>query len=165
MPTFYTHLSSPIGPLLLTSDGHTITRLQMMGKTPHKNIPASWIESEEPFAEVQRQLHAYFEGHRHAFNLPLAPAGTAFQQRVWTALREIPFGTTCTYGDLARHVGQPRAAQAVGAANGQNPIAILIPCHRVIGADGSLVGYAGGLDRKRYLLCLEAEHSGLFAPS
>ena len=165
MPTVYTHLASPLGPLLLTSNGRQITRLRMTGKTPRKDIPASWIESEGPFVEVRQQLHAYFDGHRHAFDLPLAPAGTAFQKRVWTALQAIPFGTTCTYGALARHLGQPRAAQAVGAANGQNPIAILIPCHRVVGADGSLTGYAGGLDRKRYLLRLEAEHSGLFAAS
>ena len=164
MPTVYTHLASPLGPLLITSNGHKITRLQMAGKTP-RNIPSTWTESEEPFADVHRQLCSYFEGHRHAFNIPLGPAGTAFQRRVWTALQQIPFGATCTYGDLAHRLGHPRAAQAVGAANGQNPIAILIPCHRVVGADGSLTGYAGGLDRKQYLLRLEAKHSGLFAAS
>lgn len=171
MPTFYTRLASEIGPLLLTSNGHAITRLQMhetsrrqmSGTDAPVEISAGWTESGDPFVEVERQLRAYFDGHRRSFDLSLAPTGTPFQQRVWAALQNIPFGTTCTYGDIARQIGQPRAAQAVGAANAQNPIALLIPCHRVVGADGSLTGYAGGLDRKRHLLRLEATRSGLFA--
>lgn len=110
---------------------------------------------EEPLAAAARQLTAYFAGELREFDLPLAPRGDEFHQRVWALLQEIPYGQTRSYGDLARALGDRHLAQAVGAANGRNPIAIVIPCHRVIGSDGTLVGYAGGLDRKRYLLALE----------
>ena len=116
-----------------------------------------WAESRAPFKEAVRQLDAYFAGRLRQFDLPLATGGTAFQQRVWRALRDIPYGETVSYGELARHIERPAAVRAVGAANGQNPISIVIPCHRVIGADGSLTGYGGGLERKRHLLDLEAE--------
>ncbi|HET9633327.1 MAG TPA: methylated-DNA--[protein]-cysteine S-methyltransferase, partial [Terrabacter sp.] len=108
-----------------------------------------------PFASAVTQLDAYFSGSLTTFDLPLAPRGDAFHQRVWALLREIPYGETRSYGQLATALGDRNLAQAVGTANGRNPIAIVVPCHRVIGADGSLVGYAGGLDRKRFLLALE----------
>ncbi|GAA2509595.1 methylated-DNA--[protein]-cysteine S-methyltransferase [Pilimelia columellifera] len=112
-------------------------------------------EAHPVLAAVASQLDEYFAGRRTSFDLPLRPAGGVFERRVWSALREIPHGQTRSYGQVARQLGQPLAAQAVGAANGRNPIAVIIPCHRVIGADGSLTGYAGGLDRKRFLLDLE----------
>jgi methylated-DNA-[protein]-cysteine S-methyltransferase len=110
----------------------------------------------EPFGTAADQLAAYFAGRLTEFSLPLAPAGTPFQRRVWAGLQEIPYGDTWSYGQLAGKVGNPAAVRAVGLANGRNPIAVVIPCHRVIGADGSLTGYGGGLDRKRFLLDLEA---------
>lgn len=161
---FYTILKSPVGRLLVTSDGTHVTRLSM--EPTHQrgfDVPTTWTASDAPFRDVRTQLEDYFSGTRRTFDLPLAPAGTAFQRRVWDALQGIPYGQTASYGDVARRIGQPLAAQAVGAANGRNPIAIVIPCHRVVGADGSLTGYAGGVVRKRQLLRLEAQHSGLFA--
>jgi methylated-DNA-[protein]-cysteine S-methyltransferase len=115
----------------------------------------AWVESAAPFGEPIRQLKAYFAGTLRQFDLPLAPAGTPFQQTVWQALREIPYGETVSYGQLARGIGRPAAVRAVGAANGRNPLAIVVPCHRVIGSDGRLVGYGGGLPAKSMLLELE----------
>ncbi|MFO1076322.1 MAG: methylated-DNA--[protein]-cysteine S-methyltransferase [Planctomycetota bacterium] len=109
---------------------------------------------------ARRQLAEYFAGARTRFDLELAPAGTPFQQRVWRALCAIPFGSTCSYGHIAARIGKPTASRAVGAANGRNPIAIVVPCHRVVGGDGTLTGYAGGLDKKRWLLALEARALG-----
>jgi methylated-DNA-[protein]-cysteine S-methyltransferase len=117
------------------------------------------------FAELRSQLDAYFGGELREFELPLAPEGAEFEQRVWRVLQTIPYGTTTSYGAIARQLNSPNAARAVGTANGRNPIAIVIPCHRVIGADGSLTGYGGGLARKRLLLELESSHSGLFEPT
>ncbi|PEN11468.1 cysteine methyltransferase [Longibacter salinarum] len=159
----YTIIDSPLGPLLVTSDGEAITGLRMASDDDSFDIPTGWRQTNAPFAEVREQLDAYWAGTLRTFDVPLAPGGTPFQQKVWTALGSIPYGTTCTYGAIAQRIGQPRAAQAVGAANGQNPIAIVIPCHRVVGHDGSLTGYAGGLDRKRTLLRHESQNSGLFA--
>jgi methylated-DNA-[protein]-cysteine S-methyltransferase len=119
-----------------------------------------WIETAAPFGEAVRQLDAYFAGTLRQFDLPLAPAGTPFQQRVWQGLREIPYGETVSYKELARWIGRPSAVRAVGAANGQNPLAIVIPCHRVIGSDGRLVGYGGGLAAKSALLELERRVAG-----
>jgi methylated-DNA-[protein]-cysteine S-methyltransferase len=119
-------------------------------------IPADARHDPPAFAEAEAQLRSYFAGERTTFDLPLAPRGTPFQLRVWEALREIPYGETATYGELAAAVGKPSAVRAVGAANGSNPIAVIVPCHRVIGADGTLTGYGGGLERKRILLDLEA---------
>ncbi|MDX1983869.1 MAG: methylated-DNA--[protein]-cysteine S-methyltransferase, partial [Bryobacteraceae bacterium] len=110
-----------------------------------------------PFREVIRQLDAYFKGALHDFDVPLAPLGTPFQRNVWSALREIPYGRTISYGELARRIGNPSASRAVGLANGSNPIAIIVPCHRVIGANGKLTGFGGGLDVKRKLLDLERQ--------
>jgi methylated-DNA-[protein]-cysteine S-methyltransferase len=146
-------MDSPIGPLLLLGEAAALTGLYM---APHDPDPA-WRHDPEPFAAAVEQLEQYFAGERTEFDLPLELHGTAFQLRVWSLLREIPFGETTTYGALADRLGNPRAVRAVGLANGRNPISVIVPCHRVIGADGTLVGYGGGLDRKRALLAHEAE--------
>jgi methylated-DNA-[protein]-cysteine S-methyltransferase len=148
--TVYDTIDSPLGELLLAGDGRALTAVHMDGAPG-----AAWRRDPAPFRDAADQLRAYFAGELRDFDLPLAPHGTAFQQRVWSALREIPYGRTISYAELAASVGRPRAARAVGAANGQNPIAIVIPCHRVIGAAGALTGYGGGLERKRMLLDLE----------
>jgi methylated-DNA-[protein]-cysteine S-methyltransferase len=158
--TYYTYLDSPIGRLLLTSDGTSLTGLYM---EPHRHGPENaesregWVRDDEaaPLPLARQQLTDYFAGSRQRFDLPLAAQGTAFQQRVWKELLEIPFGQTWSYGELARRIGQPNASRAVGLANGRNPISIIVPCHRVIGANGKLVGYGGGLERKTWLLQLE----------
>jgi methylated-DNA-[protein]-cysteine S-methyltransferase len=152
----YTHLDSPIGELLLTGDGRALHGLHMQAGRKPMTIRPNWIADDEPFAEARDQLAEYFEGRRVEFDLPLAPTGTPFQRRVWEALRGIPYGRTASYGEIARQVGVPSAPRAVGVANGLNPIAVIVPCHRVIGADGSLTGYGGGLERKQLLLDLEA---------
>jgi methylated-DNA-[protein]-cysteine S-methyltransferase len=155
-PTLYATLDSPIGDLLLAGDGETVRGLYMQAGPSAFSIPASWRRADEPFAAARDQLGEYFAGERSAFELALAGAGTPFQERVWRALLEIPYGETISYGELARRIGRPDAVRAVGMANGRNPISIIVPCHRVIGADGALTGYAGGLERKRFLLDLEA---------
>ncbi len=149
--TYVTILDSPVGQLILTSDGTSLTRLLF-----HGDPDPAWSREACPVLdEAVSQLRAYFAGERTTFDLPLAPTGTPFQLLVWASLREIPYAQTISYGELARRVGQPTAARAVGLANGRNPISVVVPCHRVIGADGSLTGYGGGLDRKRTLLDLE----------
>jgi methylated-DNA-[protein]-cysteine S-methyltransferase len=161
--TYYTRVETPVGTLLLVgaSEG---SRLALRGiyfdGAPHGSgaVPAAAREDPAAFAEVKAQLDDYFDGRRSAFDLPLAPAGTEFQRRVWTALSAIPYGTTTTYAAIARSIGKPRAVRAVGAANAKNPLSIVVPCHRVIGRDGTLTGYAGGLPRKRRLLELESTH-------
>jgi methylated-DNA-[protein]-cysteine S-methyltransferase len=157
MVTYYSYMDSPLGTLMLVSDGRSLTGLYMMGHEGAHGPGSSWLHQDEaaPFAEARQQLAEYFAGLRKQFDLPLDMEGTDFQREVWWALREIPFGETISYGELARRVGRPQGAQAVGAANGRNPISIIVPCHRVIGADGSLVGYGGGLPRKELLLRLE----------
>ena len=150
-PTYTVTVDSPVGPLLLTSDGTALTRL-LFGGEPDP----SWSTGPCPVLErATVQLGEYFRGERTGFDLPLAPAGTPFQLAVWQALRDIPYAATINYGQLAARVGNPRASRAVGLANGRNPISIVVPCHRVIGADGTLTGYGGGLERKRALLDLE----------
>jgi methylated-DNA-[protein]-cysteine S-methyltransferase len=151
--TVYTIVPSPIGDLVLTSDGTAITGVYM-GEPPHGIDPA-WQEDPAPFRVAVEQLGAYFAGERQSFDLDLAPVGTAFQLRVWQALRSIPYGETRSYGQLAAEIGRPGASRAVGAANGSNPLSIVVPCHRVIGADGSLTGFGGGLPRKKWLLEME----------
>ena len=151
--TAYDTIDSPIGPLLITAADGALTRLYM---APFDIDPA-WEHDPAALAAPARQLAEYFAGERQAFELELRPAGTAFQRAVWDLLLEIPFGETTTYGALAATLGDPRKVRAVGLANGRNPISIIVPCHRVIGADGSLVGYGGGLERKRTLLAHEAE--------
>jgi methylated-DNA-[protein]-cysteine S-methyltransferase len=143
---------SPIGPLIVVSDGVGLVGLHFAGWAPPST---SKQRSDDVLLETARQLDAYFAGQLKSFDLPLRPKGTPFQLRVWSALRDIPFGETRSYGQLAVAIGDPSATRAVGAANGRNPIAIVVPCHRVIGADGSLTGFGGGLERKRFLLRLE----------
>jgi methylated-DNA-[protein]-cysteine S-methyltransferase len=180
--TFWTVLPSPIGELLLTAGEHGITRLYMAPLDGGPHVPAAGWRRDDGglLKDAAAQLDAYFAGELRDFDLPLAPAGSPFQLRVWSALREIPYGTVTSYGQLAVRLGYPTGARrgprpteqqaagapkrtdrsalgarAVGMANGRNPISIIVPCHRVIGANGTLVGYGGGLDRKRHLLTLE----------
>jgi methylated-DNA-[protein]-cysteine S-methyltransferase len=154
----HSYLATPIGDLLLTGDGHSLTGLYT---AEHGRPPVELGErSDQGLAEVRRQLLEYFAGERSDFELALAPAGTPFQQRVWHQLRQIPLGQTRSYGQLALDLGQPAAARAVGTANGRNPISIVVPCHRVVGSTGELIGYAGGLTTKRWLLDHEREVAG-----
>ena len=150
--TFHTQIPSPIGPLQLIGNGEALQGLYMHPYNP----PDDWRESAEPFADAIAQLNEYFAGERTEFDLKLDMRGTQFQKDVWNALLTIPYGETRSYGEIAKQIGRPDRARAVGSANGSNPISIIVPCHRVIGADGSLVGYGGGLDRKRFLLDHEA---------
>lgn len=156
-PRYYHEMPAPIGALTLVSDGTHLTAVHMR---PAAEVRARTrgplIESAAALQEARAQLAAYFAGELQQFTLPLKAAGTEFQQRVWQALTRIPYGATTSYGAIAREVGAPGSARAVGAANGQNPIAIVVPCHRVIGADGRLVGYGGGIERKTWLLAHEA---------
>jgi methylated-DNA-[protein]-cysteine S-methyltransferase len=151
----HTTIDSPIGELLLKGDGRALTGLYMSGGKFAPAIFDQWERDDDAFGEVRAQLGAYFAGELTEFDVPMAPAGTAFQLSVWKALGEIPYGTTQSYGQLAARVGNVRACRAVGLANGRNPISIIVPCHRVIGASGTLTGYGGGLERKRQLLDLE----------
>lgn len=157
----YTTVESPIGELLLLGDEQALHGLYMQdGRRPTRIAP-SWEPSAEPFAAVRGQLGEYFDGRRTTFDVPLVMDGSPFERRVWHALQEIPYGETVSYGEIAQRVGQPSAARAVGLANGRNPIAVIVPCHRVIGANGTLTGYGGGLERKRLLLELENGQSRL----
>ena len=151
-------VESPIGRLLLAGEGGTLSLLHMQDgpRARRRAIPAAWTQNDAAFANARRQLGEYFAGARRRFDLPLEPAGTEFELTVWAALQEVPYGETVSYGELAARIGHADAARAVGVANARNPIAVIIPCHRVIGADGSLTGYGGGLERKRLLLDLEA---------
>jgi methylated-DNA-[protein]-cysteine S-methyltransferase len=154
---YRTTFDSLVGRLLLVSDGTALAALlfddgRASGRLAGPAVPNDTVA---PFPQARRELAEYFAGHRTVFEIPLAPRGTPFQIRVWEALCRIPCGTTASYRDIARAVGSPRAVRAVGAANARNPLAILVPCHRVIGSDGTLTGYAGGLARKRVLLDLE----------
>ena len=150
----HTVVRSPIGPLTVVADGGALVRLAM--SPPGRFVDAEiGARSDEGFDDVVGQLGEYFAGERTAFDLPLRPAGSAFERAVWDQLTRIPYGETRSYGCVAAAVGEPGGAQAVGAANGRNPLAIVVPCHRVIGSNGSLVGFGGGLPRKRFLLDLE----------
>jgi methylated-DNA-[protein]-cysteine S-methyltransferase len=156
MNLHHTTIDSPIGELLLTQADGELTGLYMQaGRKPAIPDPAS-REDAEALGETVTQLREYFAGERRDFTMPLAPHGNEFELRVWEALREIPYGETVSYGEIARRIGAPTAARAVGLANGRNPISVIVPCHRVIGSDGSLTGYGGGLPRKRYLLDMES---------
>ena len=148
----YAELATPVGPLLIAADQQRLKRIafqRKQGAPPPAGRPSSLIR------DTTRQLEEYFAGRRRTFDLPLAPDGTTFQQKVWTALQEIPYGETISYGELARRIGLAGAARAVGLANGSNPLPIVIPCHRVIGSNGTLTGYGGGLPIKQALLSLE----------
>ena len=152
----YTTLDSPIGELLLVGDGQALHRLHMQDAGQRVAIDPSWECCEEAFADVCGQLLEYFDGARREFDVQLVLGGNPFELRVWEALCEIPYGETVSYGQIAEAIGQTGAARAVGLANSRNPIAVVVPCHRVIGANRTLTGYGGGLERKRLLLELEA---------
>jgi methylated-DNA-[protein]-cysteine S-methyltransferase len=159
-----TVVDSPVGPLTLVAADGVLAGLYM---TEQRHRPPGEVLGEpvedpdgQPFAVASRQLREYFDGERTEFDLELALDGTAFQRRVWAALRNIPYGQTISYGQLADQIGQPSASRAVGLANGKNPIGIIVPCHRVVGANGSLTGYGGGIERKRFLLAHERRVSG-----
>jgi len=152
----YARLQSPVGPLLLAATEKGLRYLHFdRGSLPQPRRGEIWIESEETLRPYMEQLLAYFHGQRRDFNFELDLQGTPFQKKCWEALRRIPYGATCSYADLAREVGSPRAFRAVGQANHNNPVAIVVPCHRVVGADGSLTGYGGGMGIKEKLLRLE----------
>ena len=156
--TFYAYYKSPLGLILLTGLGSALTGLHFVGEKYYPGIAPTW-QSDENFNVIKiamAQLDEYFAGKRQSFDLALAPEGTEFQRQVWRALTTLRFGETASDAQLAQRIGNPNAVRAVGAANGRNPISIVIPCHRVIGADGSLTGYAGGLARKEALLRLES---------
>lgn len=156
-PVCYCWWNSPLCLFLLTSDGASLTGLFMEGHRHGPQPGADWIEQEDlaVLVEAKRQLESYFCGTRTQFDLPIAPEGTEFQRRVWTELLHIPYGDTISYGELARRIGNPAAVRAVGLANGRNPISLIVPCHRVIGANGRLTGYGGGIARKEALLTFE----------
>ncbi|HTA15108.1 MAG TPA: methylated-DNA--[protein]-cysteine S-methyltransferase [Solirubrobacteraceae bacterium] len=153
-------MDSPIGSLTLTAIDGELTGVHMSEQRHIPQIPAAYRRDDAGLAHVVEQLDAYFAGELLSFDLPMRMHGTEFQRRVWASLCEIPYGETISYGELARRVGNPKASRAVGLANGRNPVAIIVPCHRVIGADGSLTGYGGGLERKVWLLEHEARGSG-----
>jgi methylated-DNA-[protein]-cysteine S-methyltransferase len=159
----YTVIDSPIGAMPCARDEIGITTLLLPEGRGRAEPAADWVRDDPAFDDVRSQLDEYFAGTRTEFDLPLHMIGTAWQKRVWAELLTIPCGETTSYGELAGRLGVPHAARAVGAANGQNPVPIIVPCHRVIGANGSLTGYGGGLDAKRWLLGHEAQHTGLFA--
>lgn len=152
--TSYTTVDSPVGRLRLVADESGLRRLEFE-KDRFRDAPEDWREDAHALRDVSSQLAAYFAGRRKVFDFPLAPEGTPFQLQVWERLVEIPYGETISYGTLAQRVGNPAASRAVGLANGRNPIAIVIPCHRVIGSNGTLTGYGGGLPNKQKLLALE----------
>jgi methylated-DNA-[protein]-cysteine S-methyltransferase len=156
--THYTIIDSPIGKLTLTAERNALTAVLFARTDGTATLDAAWQhdDAHPVLAKARIQLGEYFAGKRTRFNLPLEPAGTAFQRAVWDALLDVPFGATSTYGALAAQVGRPKAARAVGGAVGDNPIAVVIPCHRIIGKDGSLTGFGGGLPRKTILLQLES---------
>lgn len=162
--TFFTKLSSPIGELLALSDGESLTGLYYENHRRGPTQAANWRHDAGPFQRLQAELAAYFAGELDKFSLPLAPRGTEFQREVWNELLRIPRGKTLTYGELAAKVGNPKAVRAAGAANARNPISIVIPCHRVIGANAAPTGYAGGIERKQWLLRHEARQQACLAP-
>lgn len=152
---YWCETDSPVGRLLLAGSAQALQRVYFQAGPQPLRAPATWRHDPAPFGEPLAQLREYFAGARRTFHLSLAPAGTPFQLAVWSALQAIPYGDTVSYGELARRLGRPGSARAVGLANGTNPLPIIVPCHRVIGADGSLTGFGGGLNIKRALLSLE----------
>ena len=158
---YYCYVDTPIGELLLAGTENALSLIGFPKGSMRRDPGPDWIFKEEPFEKVRQQLREYFEGKRREFDIPLSLAGTDFQLSVWHELREIPYGTTVSYGEVAKRIDNPKAVRAVGAANGRNPIPIIVPCHRVIGSHGDLTGFGGGLDTKEALLRLEAEHTSL----
>jgi methylated-DNA-[protein]-cysteine S-methyltransferase len=159
--TTYTRLKTPLGTLLAIATGGTLVGLHFEGGQHVPEIERNWREDPKavPFAECARQLSEYFAGKRMCFDLPLAPHGTPFQERVWREIARVPHGETITYGELAARAGSPGSARAAGAATGRNPLSLVVPCHRIVGTGGALTGYAGGIGRKEKLL----EHEGALA--
>lgn len=157
MTTHYAITDSPIGELLVLGDREKVHGLLMNGDGDFDDRKLDLTQDQDAFADTIKQLAQYFAGDRDTFELPLEPTGTEFQRAVWNALEQIPYGETRSYGQIAVQVGRPKAARAVGMANNRNPIAVIVPCHRVIGSGGALVGYAGGLERKTWLLDHERE--------
>lgn len=157
---YYNHMDSPIGRLLLAGEEDGISLISFPTGSRARAAEPGWRRNPAPFAEAERQLGAYFAGELTEFVLPLAPQGTPFQLSVWQALCRIPYGETVSYGAIAQAIGRPSASRAVGAANGANPLPIVVPCHRVIGSTGKLTGFGGGLDTKAALLGLERSHAG-----
>ncbi len=155
----YTLVDSPLGPILVAGDGQGLRRINFQAGNAPVVIPADWERDDAALHDAAGQLRAYFAGRLHAFELTLNPQGTPFQQQVWRELRAIPYGETRTYGHLAERLGRPTASRAVGAANGRNPLPIVVPCHRVIGSTGKLTGFHGGLHLKDFLLGLERRHA------
>ncbi len=160
--TRYARFATPLGTMFAVAIDGRITRLDFIDAKYAPPIAGDWIEDPKssPLKECAAQIAEYFEGRREAFDLPVHPQGTDFQQRVWRQIARVPFGKTTTYSELARRAGAPGSARAAGAATGRNPIGVVIPCHRIVGADGSLTGYAGGLDRKTRLLEIEGVLKG-----
>jgi methylated-DNA-[protein]-cysteine S-methyltransferase len=152
----YTEIDSPIGRLLIHGTDKGVSGILMTKHGRFEEKRADWRRDDARWSGVAKQLREYFAGRRRDFDFPLDVRGTDFQKKVWKALRSIPFGRTVSYGDIAKKIGNPKAMRAVGLANGKNPVAVVVPCHRVIGADGSLTGYGGGLERKKILLDLES---------
>jgi methylated-DNA-[protein]-cysteine S-methyltransferase len=148
-------VDSPVGPITLLATDDRLTGLYLSEQRHPPAADQFGAPDDGPFAAAAAQLSEYFAGRLTSFDLPVTRTGTAFQRLVWSALQDIPYGTTVSYGELAAAIGRPSAARAVGLANGRNPVSIVVPCHRVVGSDGSLTGYGGGLERKRYLLALE----------
>ena len=156
---YYCYLETPIGELLLAGEDDALCLVSFPEGSMRRDPDPDWIYNEKPFAAARQQLAEYFAGERRTFDLPLKLSGTEFQMSVLHALQQIPYGETTSYADIAERIGRPKAVRAVGAANGRNPIPIIVPCHRVIGSHGDLTGFGGGLDTKEALLRLEAEHS------
>lgn len=156
---YYCYLNTPIGELMLAGDDDALCIVEFTEDGVRREPEAGWTHAEEPFADARKQLTAYFAGELTDFDLRLRPGGTDFQLQVLDELQKIPYGTTTSYGTIAQRIGRPKAVRAVGAANGRNPIPIVIPCHRVIGSNGDLTGFAGGLPIKKALLRLELENS------
>ena len=156
---YYCYLETPIGDLLLAGDEDALSLIGFPEGSMRREPEPDWIFSDKPFAAAREQLTAYFAGERKSFDLNLNPVGTEFQLQVLDELQKIPYGITASYGDIAKRIGRPKAVRAVGAANGRNPIPIIIPCHRVIGSTGKLTGFGGGIPTKKALLKLELEHS------
>lgn len=155
---YYSHYTSPVGQLMLVGDGASLLALRFDKGGDSIRPQPDWLRRNAAFSSVKQQLDAYFAGELTRFSLSLSPQGTDFQCRVWQALQDIPYGATCSYLDIANTLADRNATRAIGAANGKNPIPIIIPCHRVIGRDGSLTGFGGGLERKRFLLALEQKN-------
>ncbi|TDJ39846.1 MAG: methylated-DNA--[protein]-cysteine S-methyltransferase [Gammaproteobacteria bacterium] len=162
---YYSYVDSPIGPLLLAGDGEALSVVGFSRGKKSRVAEPDWERRDEAFGRARLELAEYFDGKRQRFDVALLPEGTEFQLAVWSALRDIPYGATRSYREIAEQIGKPTAIRAVGAANGSNPLPIVVPCHRVIGADGSLTGFGGGIETKRFLLELERSRSGLFAAS